>query len=179
VFAVALMASLLLAAAAGPAFAQSQAPKILVIDVQRIMQRSTAVDAIQAQLDERRQAYQAELKQKEQEIREEEQTLARQRSILSAEDFAEKRRALEQKVGQVQREVQERQQTLAELQQQGMARVNEALVGVAQEIAKERGADFVLGKAAVVLVKPEFEITDFVLQRLNETLPSVTLQTEN
>jgi Skp family chaperone for outer membrane proteins len=163
----------------GEPAAQDAGPSILVIDVQKIMQGSSAVEAIQQQLAERREAYQAELKQKEQEIREDEQALVRQRSALSNEAFAQKRRALEQKVSQVQREVQERQQELAKLQQQGMARVNEALVTVAEQVARQKGADMVLGKATVVVVKPQFEVTDLVLSELNKALPSVSLQAEN
>ncbi len=167
---------LALLALASPAVAQeTEPPRILVIDVQQVMQQSTAVDAIQAQLDERRQEFQAELKAKEQEIREEEQALARQRSILSKEVFAQKRKELEEKVALVQREVQTRQQQLAELQQQGMGRVNEALVQIVQEKAKTRDADLVLGKGAIILVRAEFEITEEVLAELNKRLPSVEL----
>ncbi|MDX1711839.1 MAG: OmpH family outer membrane protein [Rhodovibrionaceae bacterium] len=179
VLVAALAALLLQLAFVGEPGAQDAAPKILVIDVQKIMQGSSAVEAIQQQLAERREAYQAELKQKEQEIREEEKALVRERSRLSGEAFAERRRALEQKVSQVQREVQERQQELAKLQQQGMARVNEVLVRVAQKIAEEQDADLVLGKTTVVIVKPRYEITDLVLRELNETLPTVPLQAEN
>jgi Skp family chaperone for outer membrane proteins len=177
---VASLLALIIAAALAPgALAQSDVPKILVIDVQRVMQQSTAVAAIQEQLAERREAYQAELKQKEQEIREDEQALASARSEMTAEEFADQRRALEEKVGQVQREVQERQQTLAELQQEGMERVNQALVQVAQEVAGRLDADLVLGKSAVVLVKPEYEVTSLVLQELNASLPTVQLQEGN
>jgi len=176
---VAVLAALLLSFNAGGVAAQETSPKILVIDVQKIMQGSSAVEAIQEQLAERREAYQAELKQKEQQIREEEQALLRQRSALSSEAFAEKRRALERKVSQVQREVQERQQELATLQQKGMARVNEVLVQVAQRIAEEQDADLVLGKTTVVLVKPRYEVTNLVLRELNKTLPTVPLQAEN
>ncbi|NIQ95432.1 MAG: OmpH family outer membrane protein, partial [Desulfuromonadales bacterium] len=72
---------------------------------------------------------------------------------------AQKRKELEEKVALVQREVQTRQQQLAELQQQGMGRVNEALVQIVQEKAKTRDADLVLGKGAIILVRAEFEIT--------------------
>ena len=57
-----------------------------------------------------------------------------------------------------------------------MSQLQKELVEIVTEIAQERSADLVLTKSQVVLVKPELEITDQALERLNEKLPSVSLE---
>ncbi len=155
-----------------------QAPVIAVINMQRILRESTAVRSLQQQLDEQRSAYQGEIRQKEEGLRATEQELARQRSVLSAEAFATKRRELEQQVTTLQREIQERKRSLDKGFSDGMSEVQQALVTIVTEIAADNDVDIVLAKASVVLVRPEMEITEEALSRLNDELPSLRLTVE-
>lgn len=174
-------ATLLLLAACGlnPPAVEAQdksSPLIAIIDMQMILRESAAVQAMQQEIEQRRGRYQGEIKRMEGEIREANQELTRQRSVLSAEAYATKRRDLEREVSTMQRDIQERRRALDASFGLGMSQVRLALVEVVKEIATERGADLVLSKANVVLVKPELEITELALERLNERLPSVSLE---
>ena len=148
---------------------------IAVMDMQMILRESTAVQAIEEQLDRQRAAHQAALKKKEVEVRRADKELARQRAILSSEAFAQKRLELEQQVSALQQDIQRRKRQLDQLFGQGMREVQKVLIDVAQEIAAERGADLVLSKATVVLVRPELDISQEALERLNAALPTITL----
>ncbi len=160
----------------GFAAAQSDSnPVIAIIDMQRILRESLAVKAMQRDLEQQRASYQSELKQKEEALRNTDQELARQRAILSADAYAKRRQELEREVAQVQREIQERRKGLDEVYGQGMRQVRLRLIDIVQDIAKTRGADLVLAKATVVLVRPDLEITNEALERLNVELPSVAL----
>ena len=108
-------------------------------------------------------------------LRNTDQELARQRAILSADAYAKRRQELERQVAKVQREIQERRQGLDEVFSNAMTQVRLRLIDIVQDIAKARGADLVLAKATVVLVRPDLEITNEALERLNEELPSVAL----
>ena len=57
-----------------------------------------------------------------------------------------------------------------------MDQVRQVLVEVVKEIAQERGADLVLSKANVVLVRPDLEITETAIERLDRRLPEVSLE---
>lgn len=151
---------------------QVDPPHILIIDVQRIMRESTAVQSIQEQLQERRGTLQNELSQRERDLRSAEQVLAEQRTSVSAEEFAQLRREFEEQVGAFQRESQSRRRALDQLFNESMQKVQAALVETVQRIASERQADIVLAKPSVVLVRPEFEITEQALKELNEAMPS-------
>lgn len=157
-----------------PALGQDpDAPVFAIIDIQKVLRESTAVKALTRELEERRAKYQAELRKKEEELRKADQELARQRTILSAEAFAEKRDNLERQVATLQREVQEQKRGLDQAFAKGMAQVQGVLAKVATEIAKERDLDLILTKATVVIVKPEIEVTNEALKRLNARLPNI------
>lgn len=168
-----IFVSLLLVQAARPQAAEG--PTIAIIDMQRILAESVAVKSMQSQIDRMRSDYQVELRKREEVLRAQDQDLARQRTVLSTDAFTRKRQELEQEVAAIQREIQERRRELDSVFGQAMKQVRVALVEIVQEIAQRRGADMVLTKATVVLVKPELEITAEALERLNERLPAISL----
>lgn len=160
----------------GQVLAQSgAAPIIIVIDTPRIQRESLAVRSIQEQIGAQRTAYQNELKDKEKALREKDQELMRQSTILSAEVFAQKKRDLEEQVAALQREIQEKRRALDKVYVEGMKEVQAVLTDITREIAESRKADLVLQRATLVWVRPEMEITEEALEKLNASLSSVTL----
>jgi len=175
---VVLVAAQLAAGGVPPVRAQNevmQAPTIAVIDMQRIMQESKAVQSIQQQINQQRSQYQSELSEKEKELREADEALARQRTILSSEAFKKKRQELEQRIGQLQRDIRTRKKELDQNYGEAMEKVQNRLIQIVQEIASDRNVDLVLNKATLVLVRPQMEITDIALKRLNRQLSSVNV----
>jgi len=171
-----VVTALVMTSSVRPALAQaSTAPIIIVIDTQRILRESAAVRSIQEQIGEQRNTYQNALKEKEKALREKDQELMRQSTILSAEVFSQKKRELEGQVGALQREIQEKRRALDKVFAEGMKEVQAALVDITRDIAKARKADLVLQRATVVYVRPEMEITEEALQKLNASLSSVSL----
>ena len=77
----------------------------------------------------------------------------------------------------LQREIQSHKRDLERLFARGMNQIRGLLVEISQEIAKEREVDIVLEKSAVVLVKPDLEITREALERLNQRLPQLDIAT--
>ncbi len=154
--------------------AQELAPPVLaIIDVQKVLRESTAVSALSRKIEERKLQHQEELREQERALRDADQELARQRSILSPEAYAKKRGELEQRVATLQREARNRKRGLDKVFTQGMIKVQAELARVAKEIAEERGLDLILSKATVVLVKPKFELTQEAVRRLNDRLPDL------
>ena len=162
--------------AQAPAEAQEPlAPSLAIIDIQKILRDSIAVKSLSKKIEAQRGKYRDELREKEVKIRNADQELTRQRSVLSAEAFASKRKELEERISTLQREVQERKKNLDQLFSKGMSQVQNELLKVAKMIAEERDLDLILSKATVVIVKPKFDITNEALRRLNANLPDVAL----
>ena len=154
---------------------ETSAPAIAIIDMQQILRESAAVRSMQAERERFLGSYQGSLLKMEEEIRHTQQELQRQRSVLSAEAYTKKRLDLEREIAGLQRGIKEQRRVLDAAFGRGMDQVRLVLVEVVKEIAQQRGADLVLTKANVVLVRPDLEITELALEGLNRRLPSVTL----
>jgi len=160
---------------------QAQSPEaalslpIAIVDMKAIRQQSTAVAGIREQITQYRSGFQTQIQQEEEQLRSANQELARQRSILSAEAFAEERKKFESRLAEVQRIVQKRRQELDQLRDTAMADVQKTLNSIIAEIANERGVVLVLQRAQTVLAARSLEITSQVIERLNTNLPSVVV----
>lgn len=166
-------------ATAAPAAAASTrfAPAVVaVVDMQKLMQESTAAKSVREQLATRRESYQHDVQADEQKLREAEQKLGQQRSTLTAEQFTAKRRDFEEQVRQVQQRVQERAHVLDVAFNDALATIKQNLGQVVAEAASEKGASLVLDKGQVIVVESSFDITSTVLERLNQKLQRVEVK---
>ena len=158
------------------AAAQKLPPAVAaVIDYQRILRDAAAARSIRDQIEARRKAYQEEISKEEQRLHEIDKEFAKQRSVLSPEDFAEKRREFEQDVAGVQRKVQERRRELDRLSAAALNEVKEALIAIVTSIAEERGFNLVLPSSEVLFFARTLDLTEEVLAKLDARLPQVQL----
>lgn len=172
-----LAASLFLLAAVQPAaWAQfDRGQRIGVIDIQAVLRESSAVQALSSQIDVQRQAAFTAIQDREEALRAADADLAQRRPNLSAEDYAEERDQLSVKGVELQRELQEQRRRLDQLFSHGMAQVQEVLLEISQDIARENDLDVILAKTTVIIVRPEFDFTVEALRRLNAQLAAVGL----
>jgi Skp family chaperone for outer membrane proteins len=163
--------------AAPSAPAQSPAPAVvLVVDIQRIMRDSKAAQTIRSQVNDQREKFQAEFAEREKKLREEEQSLARQRTILTAEVFQQKLKEFEGRIATVQRDAQGRRQEVEAALNRALQDIRGVLVNIVGKMADEQKATVVLPKVSVFLVDKKLEITEDVLARLDAELPKVTVR---
>jgi Skp family chaperone for outer membrane proteins len=155
---------------------QFPAAVIAVVQVQTIMSEAKAAQSIQQQIEQRRSEYQAEISAEEIRLRDLEQELARQRSVLSPEAYAGKRREFEEQVAAVQRKVQDRRRALDRAYSDGVRRIQEELTAVIGEIAQEQGITLVLPVSQTLFAETALRITPEALKRLDERLPAVKLE---
>jgi Skp family chaperone for outer membrane proteins len=156
--------------------AEIKAPVIAIVDVQAIVQQSTAGKGIQKAVESHREASAKEFSGQEEKLRQGEQELARQRGVLSEEAFGKKRHDFEKQVGDFQREVQGRQKAI----EQGYNEAIHTLLGSVMEavagLARDRGITLVLSKQQVIMSETAMDLTQEVLERVNKALPSVTVK---
>ncbi len=154
----------------GPADA---ALRIAILDFSRIHQQSTAIQAIDAAYRAAIRAYAEEAKDRETDLRAAEEALRRQEAEMAPEAYRRERALLQARMTRAMELVQERKRTLDLARQDGLNRVQLALNDIVTEIATEMQLSLILRKEQTVLVAVDYEITDEVLQRLNDRLPSV------
>ncbi|MFO1155130.1 MAG: OmpH family outer membrane protein [Rhodospirillales bacterium] len=173
---VALAVLVLAGEAVVPAKAADAAEmRIAVLDVERVRRSAQAVKTIHAQLGTFVDAYRNETQKEEQEIRTAQEELARKRLIVTPEAYADERRKLEEQLIQAQTRVQERRQSLERVNAEAMQQVQDVLSRIVGDVANEQQLTLILRKDQVVFLKPDLEITDQVLQRLDRQLPSVSI----
>jgi Skp family chaperone for outer membrane proteins len=171
--------------AAAPAVAETSAagkpnqlpnPVIAVIDVQRILQESLAAISVQKQLEMQRTKFQTETDKEENELRQAEQDLGKERDHLAPTDYADREQQLNQRFLAVENHVQSRRRVLDQAFTDSMNTVRDNLLGIVETIAHEHGANLVLVKQQALWMDKNFDVTDEVLNRLNQKLPQITVK---
>src|SRR6266702_4249280 len=158
-----------------PAPAAAPALNILVVDVQSLLQNSKSAKAVRQQIEQKRTEFQKEMSSQEGVLRQEHDTLQRQQSSLSAEAFNQKGREFQQKLNDFDKSMQSKRQILEKANSEALEKINEAMLKIIADIAKERKANLVFLRSELVLFDQNFEVTDEVLQKLDEQLPTVTV----
>jgi outer membrane protein len=174
-----LSAALLLAS--GTAWAQGEpsstpAPVIVMVDMQQLVYNSKAAKSVQAQMDKERESFSKQVAEQEDQLQRARADLERQRNAMAPDQLEAKSREFQQKLEELDRTVQARQRVWQEETKEAIEKVQGAALQVVAEIAAARHANLVIQKAAVVLGTDGFDITTDALTRLDQRLPSVTLQ---
>jgi outer membrane protein len=151
-------------------------PKILIIDRAAVLQRSAAGQSIMRQVQMLATNAEKSLKGRDQALRAEGQQLQQQLAILSASVKAAKIKAFEAKQQALQRDVQNQQLLIQGGLNAAREQVLKALGPLLQKIVVERGANIMIDRGAVVVSANGFDVTDQVIGRLNQILPSVQVK---
>lgn len=176
--AAALVAGLIAPAlAAGPAGPQPQgtpAPKILVIDRTIILRASKGGQDIVRQVNAYTAQLEKDFKGQGASLRAQYQQLQQQAAILSADVKARKVKDFESKKNALQAAAQKRQSLIQGGFFKARQQMEQALGPILQGIMKERGANLLLDRSAVVLgTDSSIDITGVAVQRLNQKMPSI------
>ncbi len=144
-----------------------------VIDMQQILQESTAWQAVNADRETYLDSYNKQTAQEEQALRDEQRGLAIEPNQAPTPELQEKARAFREKVAAFEKSVAERRRNLERALSIAMSEVQQMITVVADEVASERGINLVLYRSQVPLFDPRMNMTDEVLKRLNKRLPTV------
>ena len=146
-----------------------------ILDVHTILREAAAVKDIRDQITKYGMKYEKEIEKERNEIRDANQELARQRTILSPEAFAEKRGQFEQRVVEVQRLVQQRQHELDKARNDAMTKVNDVYMKIVGQLAEERRLALIIRKDQTAFSTPAMDVTNDVLARLDKQLPKINV----
>jgi outer membrane protein len=146
---------------------------VAVIDFRGVLSQSEAAKEIRKTIDVRREKFRAQFATIEKQLREEQQALAQQRPIITAEAFEQRARDLQNRVRQAQVEAQAGNQQLKRALDKAMDQVQKELFRVVAKLAEESGAGVVLFRNSIVIAVKNLEISKEALKRLNAQLSKV------
>jgi Skp family chaperone for outer membrane proteins len=158
-----------------PAPAGQPALTIMVVDVQALLQNSKSAKMVRQQIEQKRAEYAKEISHQEETLRQERDALQRQQSTLSADALNQKGRDFQQKVNDLDRNVQGKRQSLERSNAEALEKIQEIMLKIITDIAKDRKANLVFQRSELVLFDQNFDVTDEVLQKLDEQLPTLTV----
>lgn len=162
------------AASASPATAPMPLT-VLVVDVQALLQNSKAAKMVRGQIEQKRNEYTKEISHEEETLRAERDSLQRQQASMSADVLNQKGREFQQKVNDLERNVQGKRQALEKSNGEALSKIQEQMLKIISDIAKDRKVNLVLQRADLILFDQSFDVTDEVLQKLDEQMPTLTV----
>ena len=153
----------------------SQNLTVMVVDVQALLQNSKAAKMVRSQIEQKRGEYTKEISHQEESLRAERDALQRQQASLSPESLNQKGRDFQQKVNDLERNVQSKRQALEKSNGDALQKIQEEMLKIIADIAKLRKANLVFQRTDLVLFDQTFDVTDEVLQKLDEQMPTLTV----
>ncbi|HLI13109.1 MAG TPA: OmpH family outer membrane protein [Alphaproteobacteria bacterium] len=169
--------------AGAPAGAPAAAPmgsfdaaNIGVVDVPYLVQNSAAGKAARTQIEKLRAEYAKSLKSEESRMRKLNQDIVEQRATLSDQAYEKRVEDFRQKFAAYRRDAQTRQLKLEEASQGAARKIEAAVVQIVGDVAKQRKLEMVLSRQALIGGPEVADITQDVLARLNQRLPSVKVE---
>ena len=141
-----------------------------MVDVQRVLARSSAGVAAREHLEREKAAMQKQVDGQRVEAEKLRDELEKKGQLLSADARREKQESLERKVRDVRRLVDDLQKELQKKEQEALARVLNDIQGVVQKLGKERGYTMIVERrgGAVIWGAPEIDITDEVVRAFDD-----------
>jgi outer membrane protein len=175
-----LAAALLFEAVLAPATAQTpnQPPVVIVVDITQIMRDAKAAKDIQSQIETEMNAYSKQVSQKEAELKAMRDDLERQRTALAPEVFNLRSQEYQQKYASLDHEVQDKRQEMQQTYSEAMTKVENVALQIVADLAKERKADMVVAKAALLYMNDRLDMTAEVTKRLDAKLPTMQVNLE-
>jgi outer membrane protein len=156
-----------------PVLADPPQPKIVVIDKAAIMQFSKVGQDIAKQMQTYATQAKADLSAQGKALQAEGRNLQQQVAILAPDVKQKRLDAFRAKEEALQGAAQRKDEQLKTGFGQARAAMEQALGPILQQLVKERGANLVLDKQAVVFsTQNAFDVTAEVINRLNQKLPS-------
>jgi outer membrane protein len=149
---------------------------VMVVDVQALLQNSKAAKMVRSQIEQKRGEYTKEISHQEELLRAERDALQRQQASLSPEALNQKGREFQQKVNELERNVQGKRQALEKSNGDALQKIQEEMLKIIADIAKQRKANLIFQRSDLVLFDQAFDVTDEVMQKLDEQMPTLTVE---
>jgi len=159
------------AAANGPAV-----PRVIVIDRTFIMQRSAAGKDMVTQTQNLSKQAETQFRSEETALQSEAAQLQQQLAILAADVRDKREKDFVAKQQAFQTRVQQRQQEIQAGFNKAARQLEVALEPILQAIMRERGANMVLDRQAVIIASVDIDVTPLAVQRLDKALPRVKVE---
>ncbi len=166
------------AAPAAPAAPHAMPPKssmIVVIDPPTIEREASAFQAVRTQHDKLLAGQQAEITKMEKGLRDTDEELNKQRSILSPEAYTQKRRDLDKRYADAQQQVQNKRRDIEQVAGDAYNKVVRQMLDIVAEVMAENDYKIVMSRPQLIASQNSLDISAEIITRLNKKMPTVAV----
>ena len=156
-------------------WAQERGTRVAIVEMTRILAESSAIQSIKIQGEAQRRALDEDMQREMERIRGIRDELSRQQTVLVPAALEERQNAFNAELAAADQEAKARSDMLQRAMEEGEIRFRDAFNTVVAEVAKRQGIDIVLPVNASLFAVAKFDLTDLVVERLNEAVPEVVL----
>jgi len=149
---------------------------VMIVDFEGIMREASAMQDMTKQIKTRQEAYQQEIEKRQQGLQKEEQEIAQQRTLLSADVIQQKQKEFQQKVADFQKFAQGRNRILDQALNESRVKFQKTLIEVIADVAEQRKATLVLHKSQVILHANAMDASKEVFDLVNKAMPTLTVE---
>ena len=146
-----------------------------VLGVPEVMHASTAAQAVERTIGERREKLSADAQKEQLAWRDLQQSLVSQRATLKEDQVRARERELQDRITNAQKSFRDRNTLIQQAAQYSLGQIERTLIVVIRQVAESRGMNLVLHRSQVALNVNDFDITQAVADELNKVLPSVLI----
>ena len=150
-----------------------------IIDINKVLTESKAAIDATKQIEKIQKKSEEEAKNDDELLIKEREKLIEQQSVMAPEAFEVKVADFENKVQTYQIKRQDKLQKLDRMVQSTRAKILDEVKPIINKYATEIGITIILEKNAVIMSADDMDMTDEVINRLNENLPSVEVNLDN
>lgn len=151
---------------------------IAVINVQQVMNESTAAKSMRDQLENKQKEFQKLISKQEKALQEDDKELSKKRSVLSKEAFEKKLREFQIKATDLQKDVQSKKAILEMASARALGQIQKTTTEIISDLAKEKSFTVALPTSQILYADSSLDISEDVLARLNKKLPTLTVSFE-
>lgn len=159
---------------ANATFAMTDA-KIAVVDVQYLMENSKAYISTRKQIDEISNALHNKMTSKEASLKKEEEALINKRGVIDNAKLEKEIETFNNKISTIQMDIQQKKTELEQLHGEAVSKIQGYVTQIITTMASEKNFNVAIPSSQLLYATPSLDITEEVLLRLNEALPSVEI----
>ena len=152
--------------------------RIGLVDIEGVLRSAVASEKVRILLDEQREKFQQEFNVIEKKLQNTERDLTLKQGVISEAEFDAQRIAFQNKVTKVQQDIQYRRQALDSAYQKAQNDLRALAIDIIAEIASEKKLDLILARNSALIFLPHFNISNEVLERLNERTKNAKIEIE-
>ena len=152
--------------------------RIALVDLNGVIRNAHANNRIRELLDGQRAKFQEEFRAVEIDLQQSERDLLSRRDLMAKDEYDKLVTAFQARVAELQKDIQYKRQSIDNAYQKALGRIRSLAMEEVTKIAGEKKIDLILKRDSSVIFLPHLNISDEVLNRLNERTKDARFEVE-